>query len=81
MNPEIRAYYAVVNIIDWYISLTDKKEDTFDKVIALLEQIELESDINPADVGDANDCGSCESWEDVIDGFQHLTETGERIPV
>ncbi len=83
LSAEMMAYYTAVNLIDWFIAgeWGDYSNKIENKVIELLKWLEANADLSPEDVGDANDCGRCESWKEVIDGFRELTETGERIPV
>jgi hypothetical protein len=83
ISAEMTAYYLTINLIDWYVTSSwgDKAEEAKKKVIRILKWIEETSDINPADVGDANNCGKCENWDDVISGFAELFTSGERVPV
>lgn len=76
MNTEMKMYYILVDLIDWYVTGCDK-----DNFIKLLELIESYGAGSPADVGDANDCGCCKSWEEVIEEIRKLHESGERIPI
>ena len=83
MTPEMIGYYLQTNLIDWYVTedwgeYSDKVKR---KVIELLSWIENNTDNKPEDVGDANDCGVCSKWEEVIERFRELIEKGERIPV
>lgn len=83
MTPEMIGYYLQTNIIDWYVTEDwgEHSDKVKKKVIELLSWIENNTDNKPEDVGDANDCGCCKSWEEVIEGFRELIEKGERIPV
>lgn len=77
INAEMAIYYGVVNLIDWAaIEGTEKDRKTVEQI---LEQIEEMAGIHPAEVGDANDCGECKTWSEVIDGFKELIQSGERI--
>lgn len=78
-NSEMEIYYSVVNLIDWFV--TKGQQDDKATVMSILDQIEEIADIHPSEVGDANDCGVCDTWEEVIDGFQDLIKNGERVPV
>jgi len=76
-NPEMEIYYAVVNLIDWYVA-QQKDRDSVEQILKTIESV---TGISPAEVGEANDCGLCATWGEVIDGFVELTEAGERVPV
>ena len=34
-----------------------------------------------ADIADANDCGECHTWDQLIDAIRELFEIGDRVPV
>lgn len=74
MVIEMKLYYILIDLIDWYV--TGKDKDTFIKILKLMESYGAG---NPADVGGANNCGRCETWEEVIKSFEELHENGERI--
>lgn len=80
MNPEL--YYAIVNILDWYTK--DKKcyesdIGTHNRVMKCLTTLQELGHIDIEDISDANDCGKCESWTELIYEFAKLWENGERV--
>lgn len=83
MTIEMLSYYVAVNLIDWFVTTDwgDNERKVFGKVVELLVWLELNADLHPEDVGDANDCGRCESWSDVVREFKKLIANGERIPI
>ena len=76
MIEEMEMYYVLIDLIDWYVTGCNK-----DDFIKILKRIEFYGGGSPADVGDANDCGCCESWEEVIEEIKKLHESGERMPI
>ena len=83
MTVEMFGYYMIVNLIDWYVTGNwgSNEREVYSKLMQLLIWIELNTDNHPEDVGDANDCGRCENWTQVVEGFEELIAKGERIPV
>lgn len=83
MSTEMFAYYMTVNLIDWFVTgdWGENKKKIYSKLMELLVWIEINANVLPEDVGDANDCGRCENWTQVVKGFEELIAKGERIPI
>ena len=74
---ERQIYYAIMNLLDGIaISEEDieKYRDILDNLLALID-----SDIE--DVADANDCGKCTTWEDVVENLRSQYINGNRISI
>ena len=74
----VNSYYMITNIID-YITKNGKRA-TEDE-LGLIKGIAKEQDIYVEDFADANDCGKCYTWEEVIGAFRALWASGERVPI
>jgi hypothetical protein len=75
-------YYAIMNIVD-YLALNKyslSKERRADLIYILDDLLDMRGD-TIEDIADANDCGECQTWNQLIDGIRELFETGERVPV
>ena len=73
---EINGYYMIVNVID-EIAKLDRKATEYD--LELIIAIAAENRIYVDDFADANDCGKCYTWEEVIGAFRSLWANGERL--
>ena len=73
---EARNYYMIVNIID---DITKNGRRTTEHEMELIKGIAKESEIYVDDFADANDCGKCYTWEEVVGAFRALWAAGERI--
>lgn len=83
MDKEI--YYAIINILD-YIAKNSKNNinaynaDLLYICSKLLPYIEGENSIDKIrSIADANNCGVCNSFEEIVMSFQEQYELGERI--
>lgn len=72
---EINGYYMIVNVID-NIAKSERKATEHD--LELIKAIAAENRIYVDDFADANDCGKCYTWEEVIGAFRSLWANGER---
>lgn len=73
-NMEI--YYAIMNILDYYAKnekYLEAKTSNFLYYLASKENIQI------SDIADANDCGPCKTWADVINALSGLYRSGDRI--
>lgn len=78
-NGNVELYYAMVNVLDWYGKKNIDDWGVSMTIQRILEDIEsLSEDNTPQAVGDANDCGECRMWTDVMKGFRELWKNGER---
>lgn len=72
-------YYAIMNILD-YIALNelskDKKENLYKSLDHLLSLLDGDT---ISDISSANDCGICNTWEEIVEKLRELFEEGERI--
>ena len=81
-NDEI--YYAIINLIDFITkiprerNISDTEEFHIRNTIAYLGEV---GGIDIGAVGDANDCGNCRTWDEIIDGFKEQWRCGERVAI
>ena len=75
---EIKSYYMIVNIID-DIAKNQRKATEHD--MELIKGISKEAGIYVDDFADANDCGKCCTWEEVVGAFRVLWANGERFQI
>lgn len=74
-NGAANFYYQLMNKLDeWALSgyfpgKTQKQE---------LDNLLAKADATIEDIADANDCGECHTWEDIISALHILFEHGER---
>lgn len=71
----MNGYYSIVNIID---DIASKARKTTEHDLALIKGIAKESNICVEDFADANNCGKCFTWEEVIGAFRSMWASGER---
>ena len=73
-------YYAAINILDWYTkeerNISDEHECYLEDIFYKICEI---GDIKIEDIADANDCGSCKSWDELVAAFRELWRTGQRV--
>lgn len=78
MNPEMESYYEIMNILDEHaihnIPLTMQD-------IMKLHSIAKENDFTIEDIADANDCGDCHEWTDLLAALKEQFASGERVPI
>lgn len=72
---EIIEYYSILNIID-DIAKHERKAKAIE--IELIKEIAERAGIYVDDFADANDCGKCFTWEEVIGAFRAMWASGER---
>ena len=75
-------YYAIMNIVDYLAlnkyNLTPKRRAEL--IYILDDLLDMRGD-TIADIADANDCGECHTWDQLIDAIRELFETGDRVLV
>jgi len=78
----------------WYVNLMNYLDDKA-KANAKLNRVEVEQlnrcvdKYNAADsarelihhVADANDCGDCDTWQELVDALAELFKRGERVEI
>lgn len=74
-------YYAIMNIVD-YLALNNNLSKTRRReLIQILYYLLNMRGDTIEDIADANDCGECHTWDQLIDAIMELFETGERVPI
>lgn len=73
---KIKGYYMIVNIID-DIALNKRKATEHD--IEMIKALANEHSVYVDEFADANDCGKCFTWEEIIGAFRSLWANGERV--
>lgn len=68
-------YYAIMNILDYYAKDEKYLES---KMVYLLNYLALKDNIQISDIADANDCGECKTWPDVVKALSELYKAGDR---
>lgn len=78
MNPEVEIYYQIMEILDdialGNIALTMD-------VIFQLQELASEAGITIADIADANNCGDCRNWNDLIECLKAQFASGDRVAI
>lgn len=72
---EVNSYYMILNIID---DIAKKGRKVTEHEMTLIKGIAKEARIYVDDFSDANNCGKCYTWEEVIGAFRALWANGER---
>ena len=81
-GDNMELYYAIMNIVD-YLALSKNninKTRRVELIYILDDLLDMRGD-TIKDIADANDCGECHTWDQLIDAIRELFETGDRIPV
>lgn len=75
-------YNKIVNIID---DIAKNQREATNQEICIMDILAKEDADNTeeyiCDLADANDCGLCYTWEEVISAFKKLWGNGERVEV
>lgn len=66
----------ILNIID---DIAKNKRKATENDILMIKEIAKELGIYVDDFADANDCGKCYTWEEVIGAFRVLWANGLRV--
>lgn len=74
-REKINTYYTIENMLD-NIAMHGRAA-TVDEIMAIEEMAE-EYKIDVKEFADANDCGKCFTWEEIIGAFRCLWASGER---
>ena len=78
MNPEIIAYYEIMNILDDH-AMHNRPLTMPD--IMKLHALSKENGIAIEDIADANDCGDCHEWTELVAVMKEQFKSGERVPI
>lgn len=78
MNDYINNYYQIMNILD-DVAMNNKPLDM--QTIYQLQNLASEEGIVIEDIADANDCGECHNWKELVDCLREQFANGERIPI
>jgi hypothetical protein len=70
------AYYTIMNTLDTY-ALTGKK--LTEKMAMFLDCLAEIDGTNIEEIADANDCGKCKTWAEIVEKLAELFKTGDRI--
>lgn len=78
MNTEMMSYYEIMNILDEHaihnrpLTLPD---------IMKLHALAKENGHTIEDIADANNCGECHDWNDLLAALKEQFASGERVPI
>ncbi len=78
MNTEMIAYYEIMNTLD-DLALNNKPLMLPD--IIKLHALAKENDLTIEDIADANNCGECHEWNELLAALKEQFSSGERVPV
>lgn len=78
MNAEIMAYYEIMNILDDH-AMHNRPLTMQD--IMKLHSLAKENDLTIEDIADANDCGDCHEWTELVAVLKEQFKSGERVPI
>jgi len=76
--PWMDYYVDIMNLLD-HVALSDR--DLTEEEIDRLEFLSDHGGGNIPDIADANDCGYCDTWDDLVYALRDLHRTGERISI
>lgn len=81
-NPT-ETYYNIMNILDAHaVQFEQLSPETIAELDRLAEGLGSEpTKYYIESIADANDCGICDTWQEVVDALAELFEEGERGPV
>lgn len=75
-NLEMMAYCQIVNMID---NIASHGRAATEGEISDIKSLAKEYGIEIDSFADANDCGNCFTWEEIIGAFRCLWASGERV--
>jgi len=78
MNTEMIAYYEIMNTLD-DLALNNKPLMLPD--IIKLHALAKENDLTIEDIADANNCGECHEWNELVAALKDQFASGERVPI
>ena len=78
MNDYINNYYQIMNILD-DVAMNNKPLDM--QTIYRLQNLASEEGIAIEDIADANDCGECHNWKELVDCLREQFANGDRVPI
>ena len=71
-------YYAIMNIVD-YIALNPVSAGRLYHLKHMMTELASMEDISILDIADANDCGKCETWDELIKAIREQFNRGDRV--
>ena len=72
------AYFDIMNLLD--AIATGETEPTAETIQRLDDLLRIDGG-TVEDIADANDCGACKTWAEIIASLKRLHENGERAKV
>ena len=76
----MESYFRIIDILD---DITQSQREATTEEIKTMNELAKKDgeDIKQfiSDLANANDCGDCQTWEDVIKAFTELWKNGERV--
>ena len=72
-------YYAIVNILDYLAKHKNLTEEKRMELYFILNKLLTTSGETIEDIANANDCGGCKTWIEIVDRFRELYTSGERV--
>ena len=69
-------YYAIMNIVD-YLAI-NKYTPIKGSLYSILDSLSHLAKVSIEDIADANDCGKCETWVELVEEIRKLHKSGER---
>jgi len=70
------AYYTIMNTLDTYAI---KGKTLTEKMIMFLDCLADIDGTTIEEIADANDCGKCKTWNEIVERLTELFRQGERI--
>ena len=75
-------YFKIIDIID---DIAKSQREATTEEICTIDALAKENNENIeeyiSDLANANDCGDCHTWGEVIEAFKELWKNGERIEI
>lgn len=78
MNRRIETYYQIMNILD-DIALGNRYLTTTELI--QLQDLSAEGEHSIEDIADANNCGECHTWKELVDCLREQFTNGDRVPI
>ena len=72
-------YYAIINILDYLAKHKYLSEEERMEMYSILDKLLTTSGETIEDIANANDCGDCKTWIEIVDRFRELYTSGERV--
>ena len=81
MNTNATLYYAVMNILDYIALNEDLDKDVESELDMMLDDLCEIGNIDIPSLAEANDCGDCETFPEVVEALRELFKNGDRIAI